>query len=69
MNITDAELAALRDCKSFDEWDEAFNQMRNVRGGEEPPDVFEKVVHSGLYNQVISQFVFNDEVQLEIISI
>jgi hypothetical protein len=71
MNITEAELQALRDCKSEVELEETFNQLRYVRGGEDPSDMYDRVIHSGLYDQITSQFVssFTEEVQLDIVTI
>jgi len=45
--LTDAELARLRACKTSREWGAVCDEIRRVRGGEYPPDWYEKMLATG----------------------
>ena len=53
LDLTDEELDMLKAVTSGTEWDDACSKVKKVRDGSYPFDWYEKVITSGLIDQVL----------------
>ena len=56
MNLTDAELAKLKASKNETEWNATCDEVKAARGGQYPPDWYQKVLASGVAGTVQSKW-------------
>lgn len=61
MNITDAEIRALQNCTTENQWNDVCNQIKEARQGEYPPDWWAKVKLSGLMAKTTSKWGGTDQ--------
>jgi hypothetical protein len=69
MNITQAELDALRSTKNESEWNNVCNGIKQARNGSYPPDWWAMVMLSGLAKEVANAWGDPDafEIKIEVI--
>ena len=51
-NITDQEVAKLKATRSSIEWNRVCDEIKNARGGEYPPDWWNRIMMTGLMAQI-----------------
>lgn len=54
MNLTASEIELLKNAQSEQEWNKLCDRIKAVRGGQYPPDWWEKIMLSGLAGLVQS---------------
>lgn len=52
MNLTEAELQKLDNCKSEREWNNTCDEIKRARSGQYPPDWYQKMIMSGRVNSI-----------------
>jgi len=68
MNITETEIQMLEQCKSEQEWGNACDSIKKVRGGSYPSDWWPKVMLSGLANRVLNSFGSTSEIKISVLT-
>ena len=53
MNLTDSEMVKLENTKSAVEWNMACDDIKRARGGQYPPDWFDRIVVSGQMSRAL----------------
>jgi L-rhamnose mutarotase len=52
MNLTEAEMAKLRNTKNESEWNAVCDEIKAARNGAYPPDWFAKMMMTGLMSAI-----------------
>ena len=55
-NITQEELELLDSCQSAKDWGQACDKIKKARGGEYPPDWWDKVKLSGMMDKILARW-------------
>ncbi len=64
MNITDAELKMIEDCRSEQDWNNACDAVKRARNGQYPSDWWAKVMQSGLARRVMAKFGTTPDIKI-----
>ena len=56
MNLTEAEIKAFEDAKSIDDHNAACDAVKSARGGQYPPDWYEKMIATGKIGRLLGRF-------------
>lgn len=67
--ITEDEIAALELCQSREDWDNACDAIKLVRGGAYPPDWWHRVKMSGRMDRILSRWGAGSALQIKRIEI
>ena len=52
MNLTNEEMGKLEAAKSTAEWNDCCDEIKRARGGQYPPDWYQRVIMTGLAQRV-----------------
>lgn len=62
-NITTEELETLNNCQSAEDWSDACDAIKDVRGGQYPEDWWDKVKLSGMMDKIMSRWGSNSSIK------
>ena len=64
INITDAEIQRLEECRTADDWNDACDAVKRARGGQYPPDWWQRVRLTGMMDRILRRFGASSDIQI-----
>ena len=63
MKITEEELKRLDSCQSAQDWSDASDAVKKARGGQYPPDWWDKVKLTGMMDKIMARWGYDSKLK------